>query len=459
MLDTVFDPVLEAKRQKSIKILCDEFRKYNTINPELYDKFNVKRGLRNKNGTGVIAGLTHICNVHGYIMDESEKVPIDGELIYRGYNINDIVKSCKEENRFGFEEVVWLLLFGSLPSPRQLEIFCETLSDFRELPDSFIDDIIIKAPSPNIMNKLSRCILALYSYDENADDTSLENVMRQCVEIIAKLPTMMVYSYQVKKRYYDKVSMYLHPNMPHLNTAANILSTIRDNREFSDEEAKLLDLALILHAEHGGGNNSAFTCRVLSSSGTDTYAAIAGAIGSLKGPRHGGANNKVMEMIEYFKNDVADWNDDAQIKDYLYKIMRKEGGDRSGLIYGIGHAIYTKSDPRAVLLKENAAKLVCGSECEKEFILLDAIERLAPEVFADQKGDVKTVCPNVDLYSGIVYKLLGIPAELYTPLFAVARIGGWCAHRIEELTTCSRIMRPAYKSISAETEYIPLSKR
>ncbi len=447
------------EQEKAIKLLCEEYIKYNSIDASLYDKFSVKRGLRNPDGTGVVAGLTHICNVHGYVISEGERMPIDGELIYRGINIKELVDGCKQENRFGYEEAVWLLLFGSLPTKAQLEGFQRTLCLFREMPAGFVDDIIIKAPSPNIMNKLARSVLALYSYDDKADDTSLENTMRQCIELIARLPSIMVSAYQVKKRAYDNESMVLHPCLPEHSTAENILSTIRADREFTDEEAKLLDLMLLLHAEHGGGNNSSFTCRVLTSSGTDCYAAIASAICSLKGPKHGGANNKVMQMLDYIKTNVAHWTNEMEVADYLRKILRKEAGDRSGLIYGIGHAIYTMSDPRAVILKENAMQLAKGSEFEAEFKLLELIERLAPEVFYQHKGDSKMVCANVDFYSGLVYKMLGIPPELYTPLFAVARIGGWCAHRIEELTTCNRIMRPAYKAIAQERSYVPLSKR
>lgn len=447
------------EQKKAIKYLCEEYLKYNSIDPALYDKFNVKRGLRNQDGTGVVAGLSHICNVHGYVVSEGERVPIDGELIYRGINIKELVDGCKQENRFGYEEVVWLLLFGSLPTAAQLKGFQDTLCLFREMPSGFVDDIIIKAPSPNIMNKLARSVLALYTYDDRADDTSLENTMRQCIELIARLPSIMVSSYQVKKRAYDNESMVLHPCLPEHSTAENILSTIRADRSFTDEEAKLLDLMLMLHAEHGGGNNSSFACRVLTSSGTDSYSAIASAICSLKGPKHGGANNKVMQMLDFIKADVKHWNNEIEVTDYLRRILQKEAGDGSGLIYGIGHAIYSKSDPRAVILKQNAFQLAKGTEFEAEFNLLETIERLAPEVFYQHKGDSKMVCANVDFYSGLVYKMLGIPPELYTPLFAVARIGGWCAHRIEELTTCNRIMRPAYKAIAQERSYIPLNVR
>lgn len=443
----------------SLKSLCDEFRKYNKIEPELFENYNVKRGLRNPDGTGVMAGLTLICNVHGYLLNEGERMPVEGDLTYRGINVKDLVAGCEQENRFGFEEVIWLLLFGSLPNALQLEKFREILAECRELPAYFTEDMIIKAPSRNIMNKLARSVLALYSYDDNPEDNSIENVLRQSIELIARIPTIMVHAYQVKRRHYDHESMYFHPLEPAHSTAESILATMRSDRKFTDDEAKLLDLCLMLHAEHGGGNNSTFSCRVLSSSGTDTYSSIAAAIGSLKGPRHGGANIKVMEMLEYIKLGVKDWKDDDEIAAFLSKIIAREEGDRSGLIYGMGHAIYTLSDPRAVILKSNAEKIAQKSDLYDEFLLLDAVERLTPQVFAKHKGNTKSMCANVDLYSGFVYRMLGIPPELFTPLFAVARIPGWCAHRIEEITTSNRIMRPAYKAVSCEQNYIPLSER
>lgn len=447
------------EQAKAIKILCEEYTKYNKIDPALYDKFNVKRGLRNQDGTGVVAGITHICNVHGYVLSEGERVPIDGELIYRGINIREIIDGCHCEDRFGYEETVWLLLFGSLPTEDQLAYFKQTLCLFRELPTRFANDVIINAPSADIMNMLSRAVLALYSFDERADDTSLENVMRQCIELIARLPSIMVNAYQVKRRAFDGESMVLHPSIPEHSCSENILSTIRADREFTAEEAKLLDLMLILHAEHGGGNNSSFVCRSLTSSGTDTYSAISGAIGSLKGPKHGGANAKVMEMLECIKTGVRNWESEGEVADFLRKIINKQAGDGSGLIYGIGHAIYSKSDPRAIILKDRAHGLATGSAYEPEFRLLELIERLAPDVFHEHKGDSKVLSANVDFYSGLVYKMLNIPPELFTPMFAVARMGGWSAHRIEELTTCSRIIRPAYKAIERDRKYIPITQR
>jgi citrate synthase len=443
----------------SLKNLCDEFKKYNYIDPDLFEKYGVKRGLRNPDGTGVTAGLTLISNVHGYLLNEGEKMPIEGKLIYRGIDIEDLVRGCKDDNRFGFEEVVWLLLFGHLPNKEQLKFFTSLLGEFRELPQYFTEDVLMKAPSPNIMNKMGRAVLALYSYDKNPEDKSVENLIGQSVRLIAKMPTLMVHAYQVKRKNFDRETMFFHPLDPTHSTAESILSIMRPDRKFTDEEAKLLDLCLMLHAEHGGGNNSTFACRALSSTGTDTYSAISAAIGSLKGPRHGGANIKVMEMMEYIKANVKDWNDDDEISAYLEKLLKGEEGDHSGLIYGMGHAVYTLSDPRAVILKESARKLAEKSNLSEEFKLIESVERLSPAVFARVKNNQKHICANVDLYSGMVYKILGFPTELYTPLFAVARISGWCAHRIEEITTSKRIMRPAYKAVSGVKKYIPISER
>lgn len=439
--------------------LCDEFRKNNRIDPAKFEQYDVKRGLRNADGTGVMAGLTLICNVHGYVINEGEKAPVEGRLTYRGYDIGELVEGCRKENRFGFEEITWLLLFGKLPTKEQLDGFCRLLSECRELPDFFAEDMIIKAPSPNIMNKLARSVLALYSYDDNADDISMENVLRQSVELIAMLPTIMAYAYQVKRRFYDKDSMYIHPMIPGLSTSETILHTLRNDTNYTVEEARLLDLCLMLHAEHGGGNNSTFAARVLSSSGTDTYSAISAAIGSLKGPRHGGANIKVMEMLRHIKEGVKDWEDDEEIIAFLTKLINKEAGDRSGLIYGMGHAVYTLSDPRAVILKKAMQDLAEKKGLGAEYHLLDAVERLTPGVFATVKGNDKAMCANVDLYSGLVYQTLGISDDLFTPLFAIARMAGWCAHRIEEILTGGRIIRPAYKALAHSQTYVPLSAR
>ena len=450
---------LVKNSQSTMEELCDEFRANNKIPPDKFELYQVKRGLRNPDGTGVMAGLTLICNVHGYLINDGERIPDEGKLTYRGIDIRDIVEGCRRDNRFGFEEVAWLLLFGKLPEREQLETFCGVLNSQRELPEYFAEDMIIKAPSKNIMNKLARSVLALYSYDDNPDDPSLENNMRQAIALIARLPTIMTYAYQVKRRHFDKESMFFHPLDPSHSTAESILNAIRPDRRFTDEEAKLLDLIMILHAEHGGGNNSTFTTRVLSSTGTDMYSAISAAIGSLKGPRHGGANHRVMMMMDDLMEHVSDWKDDAEIFQYLEKIVRKEVGDRSGLIYGMGHAIYTLSDPRAVILREKARSLAEEKGYSDKFDLFEAVERLSPEVFARIKGDTKVISANVDFYSGLVYEMLNIPDDLYTPLFAISRIAGWCAHRIEELTTGGRIIRPAYRSLSTSRLYVPMCDR
>ena len=449
----------EGKRISSLESLCEEYRAHNRIPAELFDKYQVKRGLRNPDGTGVVAGLTNISNVHGYIIEDEEKTPDEGRLIYRGIDLRELVEGCARDNRFGFEEVEWLLLFGKLPSKEQLERFNRTLNENRELPSYFAEDMIIKAPSANIINKLARSVLALYSYDPTPDDPSLENNMRQSVELIARLPTIMTYAYQVKRRYYDKESMYFHPLCPEHHTAEAILRALRPDTQFTDEEAKLLDLCLMLHAEHGGGNNSTFTSRVLSSSGTDIYSTIAASIGSLKGPKHGGANHRVMTMMHEIMEQVQNWENEDEVEAYLEKILRKEAGDGSGLIYGIGHAVYTLSDPRAVILKEKAGNLAKEKGMEREFNLFQLVEKLAPDAFARVKGSSKVVSANVDFYSGLIYQMLGIPEDLFTPLFAVSRIGGWCAHRMEEMFTGGRIIRPAYRSLTRFQPYVDLKDR
>ena len=442
-----------------ITSLYEAYTANNKIDPKYYEKFNVKRGLRNPDGSGVMAGVTNICNVHGYVINEGEKSPDEGKLVFRGYNINDLVSNVVAENRFGYEEIAYLLLGGKLPTEHQLENFRELLDNNRELPEGVLEDMILKAPSKNIMNKMSRAVLALYSYDDVPDNTEVKHEVDTAVSIIAKMPVIMVSAYHVKQRYYNHKSMFMHPLIPGQSTAETILSMLRPDRQFTDEEAKLLDVMLMLHAEHGGGNNSTFTCRVLTSSGTDPYAAYSAAIGSLKGPRHGGANHKVIQMHQYIKDNVKNWDDEGEVADFLRKILRKEAGDGTGLIYGMGHAVYTLSDPRAVILKQNAAKMAIGSEFEAEYRLLEMIERLTPELFKEVKGDEKKMCANVDMYSGFVYKMLGIPEDLFTPLFAVSRMAGWCAHRFEESMTGKRIIRPAYKSVSKEKAYIPLNNR
>lgn len=439
--------------------LCGELEKNNQIRPGDFEKYRVKRGLRNPDGTGVMAGLSHVSSVEGYYILDNERIPKEGKLSYRGYNIQDIIADCVEKDRFGFEEIVWLLLFGDLPTSDQLEGMKYVLGKCRTLPDEFVEDMIMKHPSKDIMNKMARCVMTLYSFDENPDDISIENVLRQSLQLIAQFPTIMNSAYQIKRRAFYNKSMYLHPIKPELSTAESILRQLRADKKYTDEEAKLLDICLMLHSDHGGGNNSTFSTRVLTSSGTDTYSAITAGLGSLKGPRHGGANIKVAHQMEYIMENLDDSTNDSQIKDMLARILRKEAGDGSGLIYGMGHAVYTLSDPRAVILKKSAKKLAFDHGFEKEFMTLDAIERITPQVFAEVKGVEKPMCANVDLYSGLVYRVLGIPEDLYTPLFASARVAGWCAHRLEELTTSSKIMRPAYKSVIKSREFKPLEKR
>ena len=448
----VIDDITKAK-------LCKEFIENNTIKPEYYDKYNVKRGLRNADGTGVVAGVTNICNVHGYVVNEGEKQPVDGELYYRGYNVTELVKNVIAENRFGYEETVFLLLIGRLPTQDELNLFNKVLGDNRNLPDGFFEDMILKAPSKNIMNKMARSVLALYSYEEWPESMTPEDEMATAISIIAKMPIILVDAYQVKRRTYDGKSMFMHPVRPEETTAQTVLSLLREDRAYTDEEAKLLDIMLMLHAEHGGGNNSTFACRVLTSSGTDPYSAYSAAIGSLKGPRHGGANGKVLEMLDCIMANVNNWDDDGEIADFLAKILKGEANDGSGLIYGMGHAVYTLSDPRAVILKENAMRLAKGTEFEGQFKLLEAIERLSPEVYAKVTGKQKIMCANVDLYSGLCYRMLKIPEEAATPLFAVSRMAGWCAHRFEEIVTGKRIIRPAYKSVVKPDKYLPISQR
>ena len=439
--------------------VCNNLKDSSKIEPKLYEKFHVKRGLRRSDGTGVIAGITNICNVHGYVINEGEKEPAEGELIYRGYNVKDLVENVEKEDRFGFEETIYLFVFGELPNVEELEEFTQYLSLNRPLPDGFFADMIMKAPSNNIMNKMSRAILALYSYDDEAEDMSLEGEMRKALNLIAKLPVIMIDALQVKRLKFDNKSMILHPLREYESTAQTILSLLRPNREYTKEEAQLLDILLMLHAEHGGGNNSTFSCRVLTSSGTDAYATYSAAVGSLKGSRHGGANMKVVKMVEDFRNNVKDWNDEGQVADHLRKIINKEAYDRSGLVYGMGHAVYTLSDPRAVILKKKAFELAKGTEFEKEFNLINNIEKLTPIVFKELKDSDKVMCANVDLYSGFVYRMLGIPEDIYTPLFASARIAGWSAHRMEEMLTGNRIIRPAYKAIAKNKEYVPICER
>lgn len=454
MLNNEEKEKLKGRLQKEAADLYQPFSK------DLFKQYRVKRGLRNEDGTGVMAGLTSVGAVIGYYIDDGEKIPVEGHLRYRGYDLVDLVKNCEKEGRFGFEEVAYLLLFGDLPSKQKLKDFSRLIGNLRPLPEGFTEDMILKAPSTNIMNKIARAVLASYSYDANPDEITVGNIMRQSIELIARLPVMAAYGYQAKSHYHDGKSLYLHKPQVKLSTAENFLYMLRPDNRYTREEAEMVDVLLMIHAEHGGGNNSAFTTRVVSSSDTDTYSVIAAAIGSLKGPKHGGANAKVMSMMENIKANVKNWEDDEEVKAYLAKILRKEAFDGSGLIYGMGHAIYTYSDPRCVLLKERAQKLAKKNpEFEKEFNLYAAVERLTPEVFAEVKHNSKVMCANVDMYSGFVYKMLGIPEEMYTPLFAISRIVGWCAHRLEEVIGCGRIIRPAYKSMLHSKDYVNIEER
>ena len=444
---------------EAISSLCSELGKNNQVKPSDFEKYEVKKGLRNSDGTGVMAGLTRICSVEGYYILDGERLPKEGKLSYRGYDIKDLIQSCVDEDRFGYEEIAWLLIFGELPTYDQLNAFNEVIGACRTLPDEFIEDLIMKHPSKDIMNKMARSVMSLYSFDENPDDISIPNVLRQSLQLLSQFPTIMNTAYQVKRRAFYNKTMYLHPIRTDISTAEYILRQLRPNKEYTREEAKLLDVCLMLHADHGGGNNSTFSTRVLTSTGTDTYSAIAAGIGALKGPRHGGANIKASEMMDYIIQNVDDPTNESQVKDMLVKILRKEANDKSGLIYGMGHAVYTKSDPRALIIKANARKLAVEHGYEKEFITLENIEKLTPEVFAEEKGIDKTMCANVDLYSGLVYRVLGIPQDLFLPLFATARIAGWSAHRLEELTSSGRIIRPAYKSVSKPKNYVPIDER
>ncbi|MBE6991967.1 MAG: citrate/2-methylcitrate synthase [Ruminococcaceae bacterium] len=439
--------------------LCSKMKNNNRIDSKLYDKYSVKRGLRNSDGTGVMAGITRIGNVIGYSIIDGEKTPLEGKLYYRGYEINDLINGFTSAGRFGFEEITYLLLFGELPSQSQYEDFRTVIGKHMTLPTNFTEDMIIKAPSADIMNKLARSVLVLYSYDDSADSTDEADMLHQAIRLISRFPTIIAHSYAVKRHYFDNESLYLHRPDESLSLAENFLRGVRPDKQYSEEEAKLLDLCMVIHAEHGGGNNSAFTCRTLASAGTDTYSCISAACGSLKGPKHGGANNRVMRMFEELKAAVENPRSDDQVCDYLEKQLRGEVGDKSGLIYGMGHAVYTLSDPRAVILKNNARSLAEKTGFGEELELMERIERLTPQVFKNVTGGDKVLCANVDMYSGLVYKMLGIPTELFTPLFAAARVSGWCAHRIEEEMTGGRIYRPAYKAVTLSRPYVDMSER
>lgn len=439
--------------------LVEEAKDSYLIPNKAFESYRVKRGLREADGTGVTAGVTKIGNAHGYIVSEGERVPDQGELEYRGYDMTQLVESYASEGRYGFEECTYLLFFGELPTQSRLADFNLLLDACRRLPPRYTEDILMKAPCRDLMNKISSGILALYAYDENPDDTGLENMLRQSIEITSRLPVIAAHSYAVYKNFFYDRSLHLHFPRPELSTAQNFLRVLRSDKSFTEAEAHLLDLCLVIHAEHGGGNNSTFACRVLSSSGTDTYSAISAAVGSLKGPRHGGANIKVQEMFDNIKANVINTKDDGEVGDYLLKILRGEANDGSGLVYGMGHAIYTLSDPRTVMLKRYARSLADQKGFSDDFDLLERIERLTPQVFNNYKNTDRAMCANVDLYSGLVYRMLGIPVELYTPLFAIARVAGWCAHRMEEYLTACKIIRPGYKCIEQKRQYIPLMER
>lgn len=451
---------MKSVNENDLKKYSDLAEKNNLIDPSRFGNYDVKRGLRNSDGTGVLVGLTQIGDVHGYIVDENEKVPVEGRLRYRGIDIKDLAEGFLKEGRFGFEETVYLLLFGELPRKDELDSFVNILAENRKLPKNFIEDMILKAPSTNIMNKLARSVLAAYSYDKNPEDLTLENCLRQSIQLISWFPIFVAYAYQAKKHYHENETLFIHAPDPALSTSENLLMLIRPDKKFTVVEAELLDLCLVLHAEHGGGNNSTFSIHLISSSSTDTYSAVAAAIGSLKGAKHGGANIKVITMLDNIKKNVKDWKNKEEVAAYLAKIIKKKVFDKTGLIYGMGHAVYTYSDPRAVLLKSKARKLARLRGVEDEFDLLNLVEELTPLVFADVKGSTKVISANVDFYSGFVYRLLGIPEDLYTPIFAIARIAGWSAHRIEESLNGGRIMRPAYKHIkNPGKEFTPLSER
>ena len=454
-------------RNRNFSEITPEILKYTNncideckIEPALYVEHKVNRGLRDLNGKGVLTGLTEISEIISKKIVDGEEVPCEGELYYRGYNIFDLVQGFVGEKRFGFEEIIYLLVCGNLPTEDELDEFNSVLASYRSLPNSFVRDIIMKAPSEDMMNSLARSVLTLYSYDKNANDTSIPNVIRQCMQLIAMFPLLSVYSYQAYEYYIrEKGSFFIHEPKKELSTAENLLHMLRIDSKYTELEAKILDLALVLHAEHGGGNNSTFTTHVVSSSGTDTYSAIAAALGSLKGPKHGGANIKVCQMFDNIKENVKDWEDEDEIRAYVEKILHKEAFDKAGLVYGIGHAIYSVSDPRAKVFKGYVEKLSEEKGMQKEYKLYSAVERIAPEIIASERKMYKGVSANVDFYSGFVYDMLGLPRELYTPIFAIARIAGWSAHRIEELINGGKIIRPQYKAVLPRREYIDLKNR
>ncbi len=439
--------------------LAELSRQAGIIDSELFTKYDVKRGLRDLNGKGVLAGLTNISDVRATKIVDGVSFPDHGKLFYRGYNVADLVNGFSSENRFGFEEVAYLLLFNKLPDRRELEDFTALLAKYRSLPTSFVRDFIMKAPSKDMMNSLARSVLALYSYDDYADDTSLPNVLRQCLQLISLFPLLTIYSYQAYSYYHNGDSLFIHHSQDNLSMAENLLHILRPDSKYTELEAKILDIALILHMEHGGGNNSSFTTHVVSSSMTDTYSVIAAAIGSLKGPRHGGANIKVVQMFNDMMEQVHDWKDEDEVSYYLRRLLHKEAFDKAGLIYGVGHAIYSKSDPRAEIFKGFVKKLSIEKGLQDQYELYDMVARLAPKIIESERQMYKGVSINVDFYSGFVYQMLGLPMELYTPIFAIARIVGWSAHRLEELANNGKIIRPAYKTLCTDQEYIKIEDR
>ncbi|MCF0137683.1 MAG: citrate synthase [Oscillospiraceae bacterium] len=442
-----------------LELLNDNIAGVYSIQPDRVSRSSIKRGLRNADGTGVLIGMTDIGSVQGYTVIDSEKVPMEGRLYYRGISSSDIAEANLAQNTFGFEEVIYLLLMGKLPNAEEFTRFKDIITEARKLPTGFNEDVIFKAPSGNIMNQLSRSILGLYAYDPCPDDTSPENMLRQSVEIVARIPSIVANCYAVMRHYIMNKSLYIHNARDELSQAENFLRMARPDKSYTEEEAHLLDMMLMLHAEHGGGNNSTFTCRAVSSTGTDTYSAIAAAVGSLKGPLHGGANAKVMEMFGHIKAEVSDYHDDEEIEAYLKRLLDGEVGDLSGKLYGLGHAVYTLSDPRAVMIRKYARSLADEKGRLRELELMENVERIGGRLLMERKGMATPVCANVDMYSGFVYSMLGIPTELYTPLFAIARSAGWCAHRMEEVLSTPRIMRPAYKAVHRGESYIPMAER
>jgi len=450
------NPVID---ENVLKGYADQIRATGKIEPALYEKYNVKRGLRNSDGTGVLVGLTGIGSVHGYMISESEKVPVQGQLLYRGIDVNDLVQGFQGEKRFGFEECAYLLLFGELPKADQLKGWNELLGSYRRLPDGFKESAIIRAPGKDLMNSIARAVLMAYIYDPAPDKLDIETTLRQSIELIAQFPTIAAYAYQAKAHYHMGQSLMMRYPEKGKSTAENFLMLIREDGMYTQLEAELLDLCLVLHAEHGGGNNSAFTTHVVTSSFTDSYAAIAAATLALKGPRHGGANLRVMRQMREIKENVEHWDNEGEVADYLAKILAKKAGDGTGLIYGLGHAVYTLSDPRANMLHEKARDLAKAKGRDEEMKLYEVVEKIGPEIFNRNRAKPRDLCANVDFYSGFVYDMLNIPLDLYTPIFAISRVVGWCAHRIEELLNGGPIIRPAYKAIFEQRPYKPMTER